>query len=241
MSEAIHIGTNAQLLLDDRLIAESEGLTRVVHEPEMYEGNPIVTHDKPWEYDCILLWGTVLLDEEEGLYKMWYQTWGKLALPPISTLVCYATSVDGLRWEKPELGLHEFKGSKRNNIVLTPKADWLDAPTVIKDLTDPDPSRRYKMSLYECEGHPKLLTMSQSDPVTGIWNAVSPDGIHWTRLPGPVVKAGDRSGFYRDPLRGKWVVVTRMPDFPERTVGIAEGDEFGVYGPDASDLPERRS
>ena len=32
--------------------------------------------------------------------------------------ICYATSVDGLTWNKPELNLVEFKGSKANNIVF---------------------------------------------------------------------------------------------------------------------------
>ena len=113
----MNIGTYAQLLLDDRLIARSESLTRTIHRPEMYEGNPVLTYDRPWEYECILLWGTVLFDDEEGLYKMWYQTWGKLAPTRISTQVCYATSKDGLAWDKPELGLLYFL-YKRNPIHL---------------------------------------------------------------------------------------------------------------------------
>lgn len=32
---------------------------------------------------------------------------------------CYAESRDGLKWEKPKLGLFEFNGSKENNIILT--------------------------------------------------------------------------------------------------------------------------
>ena len=34
------------------------------------------------------------------------------------TLVGYATSRDGLKWVKPELGLIEFDGSTANNLVL---------------------------------------------------------------------------------------------------------------------------
>src|SRR3712207_6984068 len=46
--------------------------------------------------------------------------------PPRSTLfpyttlfrsVCYATSDDGLNWERPKLGLVEFNGNKENNLV----------------------------------------------------------------------------------------------------------------------------
>ena len=31
--------------------------------------------------------------------------------------IAYAESDDGVSWKRPELGLHEWKGSKRNNIV----------------------------------------------------------------------------------------------------------------------------
>ena len=48
---------------------------------------------------------------------MWY-----LAEDKTNTLrysYCYARSKDGVTWEKPNLGLIEFHGSKQNNIVLT--------------------------------------------------------------------------------------------------------------------------
>ena len=32
--------------------------------------------------------------------------------------LCYARSNDGISWEKPNLGLAEFEGSKDNNIVV---------------------------------------------------------------------------------------------------------------------------
>ena len=34
---------------------------------------------------------------------------------------CYAESRDGIHWTKPELGQHEFNGSKRNNIIIDRK------------------------------------------------------------------------------------------------------------------------
>ena len=39
------------------------------------------------------------------------------------TFLCYATSRDGVHWERPELGLVEFGGSKANNIVLATHGD----------------------------------------------------------------------------------------------------------------------
>ena len=32
-------------------------------------------------------------------------------------MTCYAESKDGIHWTKPDLGLFEFDGSKKNNIV----------------------------------------------------------------------------------------------------------------------------
>ena len=51
----------------------------------------------------------------------------------------YATSGDGVHWEKPNLGLVEFQGSRNKNIC--PSEDFV--PTYY-DLNDPDPKKRYK-------------------------------------------------------------------------------------------------
>ena len=58
-------GTHTRLFLDDHLIAEMHHLTRTVHRPTMYEGNPVLTYDKPWEFSCVTLWGSVLFDERD--------------------------------------------------------------------------------------------------------------------------------------------------------------------------------
>jgi hypothetical protein len=36
--------------------------------------------------------------------------------------LCYAESDDGIHWRRPELGLHEFEKSTKNNIILTPES-----------------------------------------------------------------------------------------------------------------------
>ena len=56
---------------------------------------------------------SILYDEEEKLYKMWYtlMRWkGETSDGPRG--VAYATSEDGLRWKKPILGLIEDNGSR---------------------------------------------------------------------------------------------------------------------------------
>lgn len=220
--EPIAVGTHAQLFLDDRVVERTDNLKRTVHQPVPHPANPVLTTDKPWEFTCVTLWGTVLYDEQDRLFKMWYQTWGNLPPPAKPTFVCYATSTDGLKWDKPDLGIVPFNGDPHTNIVLAPQTPWLDSPTVVKDLADPDPAKRYKMAF--CESAP--------DVEPGIWHATSPDGIRWTRMPRPVVRAGDRNSMFYDTGRKQWVVITRKPGYGnERTVGFAEGDEFGKYGP----------
>lgn len=49
---------------------------------------------------------------------IWYQARGSLDQAGYNELrVCYAVSCDGVHWEKPELGLMDFNGSKKNNTV----------------------------------------------------------------------------------------------------------------------------
>ena len=47
--------------------------------------------------------GTAIFDEEEGCFKMWYNAQPSRAKPDASPFLCYATSADGVHWDKPEL------------------------------------------------------------------------------------------------------------------------------------------
>ncbi|MBK8091626.1 MAG: hypothetical protein IPK32_06480 [Verrucomicrobiaceae bacterium] len=58
-------------------------------------------------------------------YRMYYKSWqltvtapGKVNTGEHPLFTCYAESADGIHWRKPELGLHDFRGSKANNIVI---------------------------------------------------------------------------------------------------------------------------
>ena len=205
---------DAQLLFDDHVVEWYKNLTRTIHQPVMHPANPVLTHEEPWEFGAVMLWGTVIYDEQDELFKMWYETWtneASGALPGWSSPVCYATSTDGVHWERPKLKLVNFKMRNPddpdgppleypvNNIVfnLSESELGMDSPTVVKDLDDPDPQFRYKMSYWH-----RLPTG------TGIYQAHSPDGIHWTHIPKIVVGCGDRNTFHFDQFRRKWVVVT---------------------------------
>ena len=78
--------------------------------------------------------------------------------------ICLVTSRDGLHWEKPELGLHSWNGSTRNNIVLRTALQG----TAFRDTNPAAPAdQRYKMMAWLMK--------------RGFYMFTSPDGVHWQR------------------------------------------------------------
>lgn len=173
--EAINIGTRKQLFIDHRLIESLENARQVLTKPVKYQKNPVLKPDRPWEHILLLGFGNVIYDTEEGLFKMWYwnwtQPWGQL-----SVTICYATSRDGVHWEKPILNLVSVDGSKANNVVFKAEGEaTIDSGNIVKDLHDPDPSRRYKLLCWWYTHDVEHERPAKS----GLLVAFSPDGVHW--------------------------------------------------------------
>ena len=122
MQRPVPVGTRAQLLVDDYLIAAREGLATTLH-PMTKLPEPVLQAAAPWERpETGGLWGipNAIYDPEDGLYKLWYNSLGTYPArnqqrePAYS---CYATSTDGINWERPNLGLFAHEDSTANNIV----------------------------------------------------------------------------------------------------------------------------
>lgn len=163
------------LLHDDRLVRDRQGVELVQARLEKHPANPLLVIDRPWERQGILNYVAVLHDEEEGLYRMWYQILGRTEEGVTRSHCLYAESSDGVRWEKPELGLVDFQGSKRNNILfLDPNERPRGTPVywVVKDYAAADTGRRFKMMLNRWDFRGR-----------GVGIGYSPDGIHWEFTP----------------------------------------------------------
>ena len=110
------IGSRREPLVDDFLIQSVSGASQMLHEPVRRE--LAMTHDQPWEGNCC---GYHTVFQDGDLYRMYYrgtQAGASTAgIPAHTPVVCYAQSKDGIHWTKPELGLFQFLGSKKNNIV----------------------------------------------------------------------------------------------------------------------------
>ena len=228
----IDVGTQRQLFVDDYIIESMQNAFRVWHQPVKYPGNPILEFKPPQAAGR----GSIIYDEEEHLFKMWYER--------RPHAVAYATSADGINWEFPNLGLIEFHDSKNNNIVFYRECRGNITPCVIKDPVAKDPQRRYKM-IY-------------NNMPNGVGIAFSPNGIDWTPVPDKKVAESSNSpnSVLWDPQLGKYVAHTRGAvrlgsgrdwNYGCRAVLQSESDDFlnwTTYGiimsPDENDPPWSR-
>ena len=65
------------------------------------------------------------MQDDQGLLRMYYGAWqyetgGSQINYPHPYYLCYAQSSDGKSWRKPSLGMVEFEGDRKTNIVLAP-------------------------------------------------------------------------------------------------------------------------
>lgn len=176
--EPLRIGSRLQLFVDDYVIDTLSGDAQLhLHRPEPQE--VVLTTDALWEGNTSAYY-TVFRDDD--IYRMYYRgshsaSEGKRAAH--REVTCYAESSDGIHWTKPNLGLHEFDGSKDNNIVW----DGIGTHcfTVFKD-DNPNcaPEARYKAI---SRGRPKGKK--------GLYVFQSPDGIQWSLIKDqPVITTG---------------------------------------------------
>ena len=133
------VSRDRYLLLDSRIIDSTANAKLALGSVKKNTANPLFVADKPWEPRYDNMYPNVIFDAEEQLYKCWYCPFivdeRTTMTPPAKRnpnsthymsakpnkrdeAILYATSKDGIHWEKPELGLVEFGGNKRNNIVV---------------------------------------------------------------------------------------------------------------------------
>jgi hypothetical protein len=223
------------LVLDNQLIEKTENVRLKLGSVEKEPRSPLLVEDKPWEIRFDNMYPNVIYDTDDRIFKMWYDPFivddavTKTPLekrkeiryhetPTREMGICYATSKDGIVWEKPELGLVEYEGSKRNNLVKRPT----HGAGIEKDLHDPDPARRYKM-----------LTCREDQWARNDLMAVafSPDGLRWlpyVPCPGIQAKGDTHNNFFWSEKLKKYVGLTRLWDQVQgqRLVGRTESPDF---------------
>jgi hypothetical protein len=217
----IPIDVGRQLFVDDFLI-ERTTLQRVWHRPAYYEGNPIIAPDRPWEQPkdsedtdsaAMVFSDGVFWDPAAGAFRMWYMSGYRRA-------TSCAISSDGIHWTKPVLDV--VPGT---NIVLN---EGRDSTTIWRDPFDSNPAARFKMTLFS------------GNPITPLKLFDSPDGVHWT-FRGKSGLTGDRTTFFYNPFRKRWVYSLRANLTPQggRYRKYLEAKQFvsGAAWTDADPVP----
>jgi len=211
------------------------------------KSDPLVVPDRAWEKKGIgYTSGTSF---REGRYTMHYFSY--------LGFHCIAESEDGFHWTKPELGLIDFEGSKKNNILYKGPAA---AGHIFEDPSAP-PEERFKLvgmtgGLYDrlLDSNGNLVSLGDElsknfeqqetlrEKFRGKWGqlkgflvgAFSPDGLHWTDVPKPLLAEfcdGDNIVRY-DQRLGKYVGYLRFHVAGRRCVGRSETNDFRKFQPE---------
>lgn len=188
----VSVAVGRQLFVDDFLV-EATTLKRVMHYPEYYAQNPVLSPDKEWE--SVGTGGAAFAapfsdglwyDEQDGKFKMWYMAGGGSYSVNSAGVTCYAESADGITWTKPSLQV--VAGT---NIV--DKGSERDASTIWLDKQETNASKRYKM--FQVAGG------------SGKWKyhyKTSANGLQWRDNATPSGAVADRSTVYKNPFRDVW-------------------------------------
>ena len=112
----LNIGNRRELFLDRHLIDSLDNTALKMGTPRREEN--VMDFDRPWEGRFV---GSTNVLKDDDCYRMYYRCsgYGEDGKEDIlQEQTAYAESRDGINWVKPELGLHEFDGSTKNNLIL---------------------------------------------------------------------------------------------------------------------------
>ena len=218
--------TRTHLFIDNEFISRTARLSRVYEQPKKF--GPVVQPDRPWEHNCVTVYGSVLPKPDGSGYQMWYQNFSRHERAPGRAVFCYAESNDGVNWRKPSLGLFEREGTRDNNVVMVHwGTKWLSTLNVVYDDDEPREERRYKI----------LFSTADDAEGPGLFVAFSPDGVRWDVNRKPVrTDASDRTTLLHDPgAEFPFVAYTRrhgmMDEFRSRAVYRSVSRDFLSWTP----------
>jgi hypothetical protein len=202
---------------------------------EQKTDQPMLVSERSYEDRSM---GYVNVVREGDRWRLWYESIDQTYKTDADIYLCYAESSDGVRWERPDLGLVEHEGNRKNNILITPATGGGHGHYVFID-PQAAAGERYKLLIARwAEGLGWI-----------VFGGVSPDGLNWTIFEEPILKLNSdtqtvcfREGdIYRMYAR-MW---TKGLFAGKRVVGYAESRDFRhfpdpveILAPDDQDPPE---
>lgn len=165
-ADVVNIGSRRELFVDRYLIDRLQNTELRLGTP--VDHGPVLQLDKSWE-GAFSGYFTVIHDQD--VYRMYYRgnPNGGTKDGTNNEVTAVAESKDGVHWIRPDLGLFEVRGTKKNNVILADDAPFSHNFSPMLDTRPGVPaSERYK-----------ALAGIQK---TGLVPFVSSDGIHWRKL-----------------------------------------------------------
>ncbi|MBL4575723.1 MAG: hypothetical protein JKY51_06455 [Opitutaceae bacterium] len=178
--KVLNLSDKKQVFIDGLFLEQSFGVKLEVHQP-VKTGEVAIRCEKPWEMCTgdspwearIAGYNSVLFDEKDELYKMWYVLLSAKPDGILGGLIAYATSRDGKTWEKPALGLDDGRFGEKTNIVIGAGATGEEYINDCHCMVFLDPkaveAERFKMLTRPGEAYPELCIYASSD------------GLQWER------------------------------------------------------------
>jgi hypothetical protein len=176
VNSPIDIGSRRELFVDGYIIASLHNTRRQLHHPTPHA--VAIVHDAPWEGAGS---GYHSLIQEGDRYRLYYRGSalgvdnGKLKSG--REVYCYAESRDGITFAKPNLQLHEYNGSRQNNIIWTGLGTHNFAP--------------FLDTRADCPADARYKALGGQAKEGGLFAFRSADGIRWSLMSDkPVVTQG---------------------------------------------------
>ena len=201
--EPLPLGRRRELFVDDYLLAAVKNVNHELHRPQPRE--VALVCDRPWEGNTSAYFAIFADGERFRAYYRGSHFDEKNRRATHPEVTCYAESRDGIAWEKPELGLFEFNGSKKNNIVWTGPGThnftvFLDANPACA------PEARFKA----LAGGTTTVRGKSRECLNALQ---SPDGIHWSMMAQAVITDGafdSQNLAFWDAVRGEYRAYWRI-------------------------------
>jgi hypothetical protein len=148
-NEPIRLGSRKHVFIDEVMVDRKQNIKLTLNPPT----NAVVLNESA-------AWDASFFENDGKIYTVVSEGY-EGDEGPITLLV----SEDGVHFERPKLGLIEYKGSKNNNLIMLGLPSW---GKYFKD-TNPNvlPEERFKATLWVAQ--------------RGIYLYFSPDAIHWRR------------------------------------------------------------
>ena len=208
------IGSKKQLFLGpwaedgrDTYLVESMTDVSISMNEAQVTGERLMGLGRPWEGKGILDMRQFVLKDGDR-FRIYYSalpyqrfpkdrdptTERKFWTAPHQRILCYAESRDGIHWEKPNLGLYSWEGSRANNILF-PNDDFpylfseMEGASVFIDPNAASADEKYKMlvkisPIHRDPSRPAGDTSAEAARMLekGQYSFISSDGIHWKLL-----------------------------------------------------------